>query len=52
MDKNYVTKAIFVEKDVIQNKKKGKKGFSKKTKKFSFFFLKQGFQKKTNSKND
>ena len=41
MDKNtFVTKAIFVEKDVLQNKKKGKKGFSKKIKKVSFFFWK------------
>ena len=51
MDKNIlVSKAIFVEKDVIQNNKK-EKGFSKKIKKSVFFEKKKGFQK-TNSKND
>ena len=57
MDKNiFVTKAIFVEKDVIQNKKKGEKGFSKNIQKNSvyFFFFETGISKKkktTNSKN-
>ena len=40
MDKNiFVTQAIFVEKDVIQNNKQGEKGFSKKIKKNQFFFF-------------
>ena len=44
MDKNtFVTKAIFVEKDVIQNNNK-EKGFSKKIKK-SVFFLKKRISK-------
>ena len=45
MDKNiFVTKAIFVEKDVIQNNKKRKK--SKKIRKNSFFFFEKGISKK------
>ena len=39
MDKNiFITKAIFVEKYVIQNNKKREKGFSKK---IQIFFLKK-----------
>ena len=44
MDKNiFVTEQFFVEKDVIQNKKKGK-NFLRRSKNH-FFFFKKGFQK-------
>ena len=55
MDKNiFVTKAIFVEKDVIQNNKKGEKGFYKKIRKISFFVFGKTdfFLTKKTRKND
>ena len=46
MDKNtFVTKAIFVEKDFVQNNNKGKRDSLRRSKN-SFFFLKKGISKK------